>query len=234
MVTTTPQDILNGAYGKSAKNVPGKLATDSTELLEVVHRSLRGLYAIAARINPYFFASSASVAHNGTGWPRPEAAEAVVLIQAGGNDVGVVPIEDRAADHALPNVYRFGQLYRSAGNASDPTSGNLTFWYAKRSDKPASLTSTLDAAWVESYNELLVLEVAVYLALKDGREDEIPALKAERDYWLRLFVAFLEHETQNEKRRWGQQRFLPSTAVLPLGELVAGGTSIFDRRVSRQ
>lgn len=231
-VTTTPQNVLDAAYGKSIKNVPGKIATDNTELLEVVHRALRGLYALAARINPYFFAKSVVVPHNGTGWPRPEDAESVVLIQNASADVGVVPIEDRAADSALPSVFRFGQLYRTAGNANDPTAGNLTFWYAKRSDKPASLSATLDATWVEQYNELLVLEVAIYLAIKDGRDDEVPALKMERDRWLRLFVAFLEHETANEQRRWGHERWLAGVTLMPLGDIVAGGTAVFDRRVA--
>jgi len=369
-VVTTPQDILNGAYAKSMKNDAGTIATESTELLEVVIRAMRGLYAFAARVNPTFFAETASVAFSSPGWARPASAESVfkiempsglsqhgllaidatpesfktsqvayykiagvlyskvattgisftaahtvntgaaagtywgailVQIDAGGTistkvvaadqaystealaisnlpapdasnvalghitvnsnsgaawtgntddltdgsdcveanfynasawsnfQVVTVPFDDPTAESGLPAVFSFGQIYRPAGNSNDPTSGNLTFYYAKRPDDPASLSSTLDALWTEQFNELLILEVAIYLALKDsgsGRETELGGLMKDRDKWAQLFIAFLEHETSNERRRFGHTRRFNTNTMVPLGQLLAGGSSL--------
>lgn len=222
-VTTTVQDILNGAYAKSKKNNPGRIATESTELLEVVKRSLRGLYSFAARINPAFFAETASVAFASGGWARPETAESIWRIENPSNvEVVVVPIEDRAAEVGKPAVYEFGKQFRGAGNASDPTSGNLTFFYSRRPTDATALTSTLDAQWVEQFNELLMLEVAIYLAIKDERPGELPELKTQRDAWAKQYIAFLEHATVNVVRRWGHIQRFNSPTMVPLFSLLAG------------
>jgi hypothetical protein len=231
-VTTTPQDILEAAYAKSLKNRAGTIATETTELLQVVIRALRGLYAFAARINPAFFGDTATVAE-ASGWPRPPGAESVFRIEFNASpnaEVVVVPFDDRTAEEGLPAVYSFGQYYQSAGNALDPTTEALDFYYAKRPDDPASVTATIDPLWVEQFNELLILEVAIYLAQKDlgesGRADELKVLMADRDRWLNLFVAHLEHETANERRRSGHVRRFNTNWMVPLNSLVAGGTSL--------
>jgi hypothetical protein len=225
-VSTTPQAILNAAYAKSTKNRPGTIATESTELLELVIRSLRGIYAAAARVNPLFFAEQATVAFASTAWPRPETAESIFRIQrlagttggtgSAGDEVVVVPFDDRAAESGKGAVYRFGQKFFAAGNAADPTGGDLAFFYAKRPTSPASLTATLDALWAEQFNELLVLEVALYLANKDGRAEELGALDKDRMAWLGLFVSFLEHETANERRRFGHIQRINTASLVPM------------------
>jgi hypothetical protein len=81
-VTTTVQNVLNGAYGRSKKNQPNQIASEGTELIEVVDRAMRGIYAFAARINPtYFGATSLAVAFGTTGWARPDGAESVWAIK---------------------------------------------------------------------------------------------------------------------------------------------------------
>lgn len=223
-VTTTGQDILNMAIGRSRKNTPSKLATDATELLQLVIRSMRGLYAFAARINPTFFAESASVAFAGAGWAMPETAQSVWRIEnPTGTEVVVVPVDDRAAEPSKPAVYRYGKTYRTAGNALDPVAGNLTFFYARRPTSPANLSpATLDAQWVEDFNELLGLEVAIYLALKDGRANELGPLTGDRDKWALLFANFLEHETTNEVRRFGHITRFNTPSLVPVMSLLAG------------
>ena len=232
-VTTTPRDILLAAYGKSTQNLPGDIATEAAELLQVVIRAMRGIYAAAARVNPYFFAEiRPDVAYDASrgGWPRPEAAESVFRIEGqgspggrvpAGTEVVVVPLEDRTAEVGLPAVYRLGQVYRPAGNPADPNENDaLTFMYAKRPDDPAGLDSPLDPLWTEQFNELLVLEVAIYLALKDERMEEVQALKQERAPWITSLVAFLQHETANERRRYGAVRYINTSHLYPL---LAGG-----------
>lgn len=203
-VTITPQDLLDAAYGLSIKNNPGTIATESTELLQVIIRAFRGLYAFAARINPTFFATTSSVAFSSPGWARPETAESVFRIENPSNaEVVVVPYNQRKAETGKPAVYRYGQIYRGAGNANDPASGNLTFFFSKRPTDPATLTAVVDSMWVESYNQLPIVMLGLYLAIKEARAEEIPYLTAERDYWAQLFAAFLEHETVNERRSYG-------------------------------
>lgn len=226
-VTTTPQMILDGAYAKSLKNRPGAIASESGELLQLVIRSMRGLYAFAARINPLFFAESAAVNFAAPGWPRPQNAEAIFRIEtAAGVEVVVVPFDDRNAEPGIGAVYEFGQVYRPASAlAPNPQNGALTFFYSKRPTDPANLAATLDAMWTEQFNELLILEVAIYLALKDGRGDEVGAYKSDRDRWANLFAAFLEHESMNERRRYGQVARFNVKSMMPIWSLLAGNTS---------
>lgn len=207
-MATTARDIIVAAYARSSKNRPGSLATDATELLAVLARALRGLFAVGVKVNPEFFGASADVNFAGAGWKRPADAESVLRIefQADKREVVVVPFSDRSAEPALPAVYRMGQTYRSAGNASDPVNETLTFHYAKRADVPVNLDAAIDPLWPESYNELLISQVAIYLALKDGRADEAAALADERNNWLKLFVAFLQDETANERKRFAHVR----------------------------
>lgn len=223
-VTTTPQDILNGAYAKSLKNRPGAIASESSELLQLVIRAMRGLYAAAARINPTFFAETAVVAYAAPGWARPQNAEAIFRIEDPAQaEVVVVPFDDRRAEPGKPAVFTFGQVYRPASaGAPDPQNGNLTFWYAKRPTDPANLAATLDAMWTEQFNELLILETAIYLAAKDGRDGEIGQYKGDRDRWANLFFAFLEHETLNERRRFGQVARFNTKSMTPVWSLLAG------------
>lgn len=317
-VTTTPQMILDAAYAKSMKNKPGTIATETTELLQVVIRALRGIYAFAARVNPTFFAVKEPVNESTGTWPRPANAESVFRIEgqvpvaaaavAGANtgngtvgsiaatrlgvaetitltatavptvfsvvgsvtgaladatvgtaytssvigflisagsaafvendsftiavtletaEVVLVPFDDRKAEEGKPSLYAFGQTYHAAGNATDPL-GSLDFFYSKRPSDPASLGATLDELWTEQFNELLVLETAIYLAVKDagsGREAEMAALKLDRDHWAKLFVAFLEHADANERRRYGHIRRINTSTLVPLSSILAGGTA---------
>lgn len=218
----TVQQVLTAAYAKSTKNRPGAIGTEATELVAVVGRALQGLFALGARVNPAFFGASAAVAYAAPGWARPADAEAVLRIESSaGQEVVVVPLEDRQAELGKPAVYQLGQVYRGAGNALDPTSGTLTFYYARRAQVPAALADPLDPLWPEAYLELLVLEVASALALKDGRLDEVQALAAERNMWLARFVAFLEHESRVVSRSYGQVQHVPLAALVPL--LQGGG-----------
>jgi len=323
-VTTTPTDLIEAAYAKSMKNNPGQIATETTELLQVVVRMLRKFYSIAARVNPLYFADTEVVAPtaSGDGWTRPEGAESIfriekkkagtpvytadntgdgvvtvtvgpdavlgayvlectaeagnggtfkltdpagviaaadvavgtlhtttgelnVLVADGAEDwdtgdiititvtdqeVVVVPENDRGAESGLPAVYRKGKTFYAAGNTYDPVEtalgDSLTFWYSKRPDDPASVDGVVDLSWEEAYNELVILEIALYLSNKDGRNEEMAQLASERDEWLRLFIMFLEHETSNERRRYGHLRRFNTQSLVPLNDLMIGGTTV--------
>ena len=238
---STVAEIIELANSRSMKNKPGVIATDS-EMLEVVVKVQRKLFAVSARINPSFFGVSEGVSFL-LGWARPTAAELIHRIEAAadtvdgsgaaiatGTEIAVVPFDDRAAERYKPAVYRFGQVFQSVGETIDPASGDLTFFYSKRPSDPASVGANLDTMWPEQYDELLAVEAAMYLAVKDSvsqRGDEFAALRAERDELLRAYVMFLEHETANESRRWGQLRRFNSAQLVPLSRYFAGGTEVF-------
>lgn len=221
-VTTTVQQILDAAYSRSTQNNPGTIATESVELLSVVQRALDGAYAFAARLNPTFFADTADVAGVASVWARPELAESIFLIEeADGTEVVVVPYNDRTAEELLPSLYEFGQNFYGAGNTADPgATDTLTFYYASRPATLTSLTDTLDTLWREQFNELLVTEVAIYLAVKDGagqsRQNELQALVGERNRWANRMAAHLEHATANLRRRYGHVQRINTEALLPI------------------
>lgn len=226
----TVRQILDAAYAKSAKTRPSTALTEATEGVLMVARSVRGLYAYAARVNPLFFGELVTVGTTAAAgniplhWIRPAAAESIyrVEILAGGAEVCVVPYDDRKAEPSKPSVYEFGQRFFSAGNPGDPVAGSLIFWYSKRPVDPVATSDTIDPMWCESYNELVILEVAIYLALKDGRADDLAELRQQRNSWATLFSAFLEHSTANLRSRFGQVRRFTTNTMIPLQSLLAG------------
>ncbi len=221
-MATTYNTILAAAYSRSSKNIPGKIATDATELLNLMWRALAGIYSFAADVNPTFFGVKTAVNYN-AGWARPAGAEAIWRIETPpGVEVVVVPIDDKAAEPGKPAVYSFGQVYYGAGNALDPQAGSLYFYYSKQPTVPALLTDAIDTMWPETYNPLLIDETALWLAIKDGRDEEMGEVKESRDGWLKLFTEFLDHETMNEVRRMGTT--FHSQRRVNIGMALAGAT----------
>jgi hypothetical protein len=242
MVTTTVQNILTAAYALSTKNKPGTIATESTELLEVVKRALRGIYSAAARIDNTFFAGVGEVTANaesggpaGEGWERPQEAESIFRIErtrgtTGGvgdpnDEVVLVPYDDRKAEEGMGAVYRIGQAFFPAGNTPDPTGGELRFFFSRRPDDPESLASTLDSQWTEQFNDILIFDVGAYLARKDGREPEAAALLGEMGKCAARFVAFLEHKESNERRRFAHVRRINTNTLVSVMQLMGAGST---------
>lgn len=218
---TTVQDILDGAYGASTQNQPSTIATEATELLAVVKRKIAGIYAFASRVNPIHFSDTLDVVGVASQWERPEAANAIFRIEnASDVEVVVVPFDDRLAAEPEIAVYEFAGLFTaSPGQTSPPgATDTLTFWYSKRPDdpNPDNLTGVLDPDWDDAYSDLLVFELAIYLALKDGRAEELAALKAERNQWAQVFASYLQHSTANLQRRFGHRKHVDIETLLPM------------------
>jgi len=232
-MATTVTQILEAAYAKSTKNNPGTIATESTELLQVVQRCLDGLFAIAARVNPGHFGKSSTVAGVSDSWARPDDSESIFLVRdnADASLVVVVPYDDLLAEEQLPAIYEWGQQFHPAGNANDPdpAGDSLDFFYSKRPDILALVGDPHDTLWEEQFNELVVLDVAYYLAVKDqgtdGRQAEMTTLVAERDRWANRYVAFLEHSTVGVRKRWGHINRFNSPSQVPLFSII-GATGL--------
>lgn len=227
----TVDDILEAAYAKSTKNNPGTIATESTELLQVVQRTLEGLFAVAARINPYHFAETVlTAATASTHWERPEGAESIFRIEESGSEVVVVPFYDKMAESAKPAVYEYGQAFFPAGNAGDPdpSTDSLDFYYSKAPEVLTATTDSLDPLWEEQFNELLIIEVSRYLAVKDseteGRAAEVASLMSEREMWANRYVAFLEHATVGIRKRYGHFNRFNTQSLSPVLSLIGATT----------
>lgn len=221
-VTTQYSDIITAARLRSIKRTS---AVDETELFDVAKLAFTGIFAVAARVNPYFFGDTEVVVKAGGGWMRPTQAASIVRVElddVGGAEVAVVDLGDRQAELGMPAVYRFGQKFISAGNADDPDTEDLAFWFAKFPVVPTDVDDVLDPLWIEHFNQFFIDEVALYLSLKDRRLDELGELRESRKGWLRLFVQFLEHETANVSKRFGQIKRIPVEELFPL---LAGGAA---------
>lgn len=230
----TPEEIFTAALAKNRKNQPGIIATPA-ELLSQFRRYYPVFWIIGARVNPTFFGKIADVPFSSSleGWPRPADAESIYKIQDDGEDVIVVPFDELDADPFSPAVYEWGQVFYPAGNADDPVGESaesvetgLTFWYSKMPELPATADEALEGLWPTTFDELLVLEHAIILALKDERDAEVANLRPERDAWLRRFIAHLEHATIGVTRSTGTAQRFTGQSYVPLNALLAGGTDV--------
>jgi hypothetical protein len=227
-MATTCRTLIEAAWNSSAANDPDTLATKS-ELIGVIDRRLKQLYIIAARYNPFFFGTTSSVTGDGTKWARPTDAELVITAYGdgtagGGGDakltgtpeVSIVPFNDQDSELS-PKIYQLGRDYYSAGSASDPSASTdgdkIKFYYAKQpADLDPSLdwehaTNTLATDWPEQFNDLLVLHLAYYMALKDTVRDpnELQVLAQAEHGLLQVFQMHLEHENYAQRSRFWQQ-----------------------------
>lgn len=222
-MATTYQDIIIAAHGYSSKSRPDQIATKATELLALASRAVRGLFAVASRVNPEYWGTTDNVAHDGAGWLRPMNAQTVFGIRRTTDsvDVAIVPENDRAAELAKPAVYFMGRKYRIAASPLGPTvADNLTMYYSRLPAKPVALTDPIDAEWEESFDNFLAIEVAIYLALKDGRTDEVETLKPDQQKEAQLFANFMAYASPSTAYRFGQPRRANLPSIMPL---LAGG-----------
>lgn len=228
----TPNDVITSAFGRSTKNTRGKLATDATELLRIVNQSFRYWWAFGCRINWPYFGAELDVAPDDDGeeppapirqWTRPVTAEAVAFVKMpliGGErqDVAIVPLNEPMTD-GRPALYRIGTKYKPADGADEPTAARtLTFFFARKAPIAAAADDDFDAAWPREYSDLLAIDVAGYLATKDGRAEELAGLGAERDKLMDAFRMFLEHEQMNVEQRFWNARLPAITPMTPVFE----------------
>ncbi len=220
---TIYNDIIIGAHGYSTKSRPDQIASQQTELLALVYRAVRGVFAAAARVNPEYWGTSETVGNISGAWARPANAQTVFLIERTSDnaEVAVVPIDDRSAEMSKPAVYLLGRAYRRAFSTLGPETGdNLDIFYSRIPTAPDDLADTIDPEWEEVFDSFLMIETAMYLALKDGRMDEYQALQPERAKEAQLFVEFLSNATPVSSFRYGQPRRVTVPSIIPL---LAGG-----------
>jgi hypothetical protein len=226
----TPHAILALAFSRSTK-LSEALVAVHTEGLDIVNQAIAGLFQIAARVNPEFFAAEKAIAFDAEagGWPMPTEAEMVyhreVTREGEAVPVILVPFDDRTVGGKKPAVYFFGGVYRPAttGGASITGAETLRVFYSRKPAQPEDVDDPIDAQWPGNFAQLLALETACYIALKDGLP-ELAAFIQARDTWLLRFIGHLEHANVGMSRRHGFGGRFNVPSVAALGSLVAGGS----------
>lgn len=208
----TAADYIARAVARSYRNRGEVLAVDAPELLDALTLLFTQRYAQAAGYNPAVFLVQAVMAWDTDGWQIPANCDTVVLLQTPtAQAVNVVAIDNLAAEPSEPAVYRIGRRYRPAGNANDPTAVALSIWYTQQ---PVAFTATgdsPDAAWPQQFDTMIVVDLAVWLAIKDARGDDIAALEPEQARWNAQYVEWLQRESLGLVRQW--PRFATPPAI---------------------
>ena len=222
----TVQEYIGRAIAKSLRTLGQQIAGES-ELLSYFNLTLQGLYAAAARVNPSYFGTIADVAIETDPvdhWPWPADSNLIYYLQditvEPTAEVAVVPYDDRQAEPQFPCVYMRGKAYYPAGLDTDPIS-DLRFWYSRYPVTAIALDEEIDEAWPPAMDDLIHYDIAMRLANKDGHAGDIANLGVERDRWLGLWVASLEHSNSIERRRRPSRRTFMSPSLDSLTGLLA-------------
>lgn len=218
---STGQEIFNGAVAKSTQNEPN--AFGSAEIIRRINDRLDGLFLVGTRVNPGFFGITDGVAESAGTWARNPLAITIERIEqnSDGAEVVVVPFNDRQAEPSKLSVYEWGQVFTAITTNAGTPSGTLDFFTATGPTPIAALATALDSRFPETFDELLVLELAIDFAIKDGRIDEEGvALIPDRNAWLQRWIDFLLTATANVRRRYGNVKPVNIEQLIPL---LAGG-----------
>lgn len=217
----TIQDAIQAAIGRNRKTQPD-IQQKGPEMLGHYNRAMGALFSVAARINPGFYGEITTLTATGGAWQAPANAERVHRLEtSAGARVHVVDVNDPEPDPNVPCVTDWGRAYRPANSASSGL-GAITCYFSRTPVPAGSLGSNVDGGFPPQFYDLLVLELAVYLALKDERYSENNALVRERDDTFQLYVAHLEHHSPSRTRRTGRGTW-DGPSIVSLQALLAGG-----------
>lgn len=199
------------SYGYSKKSQPDRIANEGEELRELAFRVLQAVFQVAARINwTYFGATSGAVASTSGGWLIPTAAELIGWMSTDGSTdpssrVFPVGIGEVDPEPGRATVYRLGPRFFPGVNIT--TAASIHFLYSRTPTEPPDTTTAIETDYPVSHEDLLILEMAMYLALKDGRHAEMRELEPMRDVAALRFAQHLQHAAVGIPRTWFPQRF---------------------------
>lgn len=190
------QQLIEAAYSRSTANDPGKLAVDG-ELLGVLNRIYQLLYALKAVSSPaahtavtnlVLVASAGSIPTDAIDIRRVEGVSGTV---AAGTKINVIPAEEKDRSwHLAPRMYRQGNSLISIAGVGDPgATDTVKLFYLDAPATLSALATTLDARYPVRFEELLIVELAMYLSTKDINRDpgEFAKLSAYRNMQIEAF-----------------------------------------------
>lgn len=193
----TAQQLIEAAYSRSVANDPGKLATDG-ELLGVINRIYQTLYALKAVSAPEQHLATAVLTFTGlvtnalpTDIIDIRGVDGLTGAVAAGAKINVIPIEEKARGwHLAPRVYRRGGVLVSVGGAGDPVNTDtVTLIHLDSPATLVALATSTDARFPVRFEELIIVEAAMYLSTKDPNRDpgEFSKLTAYRNMQIEAF-----------------------------------------------
>ncbi len=186
-------EIKKAAYNCSSRSQEDRSATDE-ELLNVLNSRIARAFTEGHAINPWAFLAQVAVKSNGQVWARPTDAAVVLRIEQNDEpkEVAVVPFDQQNIERGLPSVYRMGNQYWPVLR-NPRLSGSLNFWYAKApTAMPSGPKAEIDPLYPHGHERRLVLELAIYMANKDGRAEDAALLKQELEMEVQRFVQALK------------------------------------------
>lgn len=187
---STVNDLLQQARAQSSFNDPG-IVTNG-EAVRRVQTSLRSLYQLAVTtaiqegLEPSYFGTSTAVqAVAGVFTVPSDCILDYRWEQSDGTEVRMIESGELSAE-LPPRLFRLGRTRVSPGRTGDPAvAETLTVYYARTHpdlDPSAALdasANTLDASWPTHHDALLIADLALFIAKKDGRDTEVAMLKGE-------------------------------------------------------
>jgi hypothetical protein len=201
---STAQEIVDSALSLSAAVRADLLTLEEAEYLRVLNKLLARWFLFGTKRNATVFATSATVAYQSlvspAGWPFPSALLSLLRVEGGaattpvmaaGTEIAVTRLDDKKGMTPMAAVFPLGRTLVTAGNAGDPTAGDLTLYYAAAPTALAQIGDTLDSRWPTIFDPLLSYGVARHLAGKDARAEDLALFAAEIGEWTAYFDAWL-------------------------------------------
>lgn len=219
----TAQQIIDAAIARSSKNT-ARLA-DPAELLRMLGLALDKYVMHAAVTAPKTFEEVAFVERDSDTydtdgwWVIPDNIIVVTLIEdwaIPGTEIPVIPDNERRLWRGIPALTRRSNvLYPSPLSLEAMEEiDTLMILGAIQLERPAELTDEMDGRWPERHDTLLEIELARYMATKDGRADELAGLDIEEKAALALYDSWLAVQMANVVSRHGPVQRRANTATL--------------------
>lgn len=184
---SSAQQLIESAYARSVANDAGKLASDG-ELLLHLNRKYQFLYAIMAIAGGDNALQSAQLALVGSpaAIGLPGAGDIIDIKRAektDGSKIYIIPADEKDRTwHLAPAMYRQGNQLVSRGKVGDQVAGDsFVLYYLDAPGALVTLASITDPRFPVRFEDILVLDLAIYMSTKDADrpEKEYKALLAE-------------------------------------------------------
>ena len=200
----TVQNIIDRAIERSNLNDADLIPT--TELIAYVSSFEKHLFLEAARENPDYFGKEGNTAARGSStasWDlnaQPSNIAAISRVEIGavvgtptglavGDEVSMVSIRNPLMGIS-PRMYVRNRIAYQYENELQTDASNyvsqLKVWYSFLPSTRTATTDVLDLP--EEFTQLVVLQLARLLAVRDQRPDEVPAIDAEYIMHLGTFL----------------------------------------------
>lgn len=208
---STAQTIIDNGFAKSAAARPESM-TVTPELLARINQCLREVFQVFKRENPYLIGARVQVAFNGSGWPRPSDAMAVIEVLAdsgtianpaltAGDEISVVPFDDQRFAEGQASLTELGQVFIPTGQTIDPSNGTVTIVYARAPITVAASTDSIDPLFPSFLDDYLQFDIAAYLATKDQRSEDESTFIAAKNALMGEVLDWARAQTYNLKQR---------------------------------